>query len=59
MTIKKIKKRSGEEVDYDLSKIIIAIEKAMKNLNYKDVEEAKKIAKKVDKNLTNFAKTHI
>lgn len=58
MSITKIRKRSGEEVNYDLTKIERAIEKAMKKLDHIPPEDAHKIAKKVDKNLSNFAKTH-
>lgn len=58
MSIENIKKRSGELVAYDIEKVTKAIYKGMLSVEHDNLEDAKKIAKKVDKKLTKFVKSH-
>jgi ribonucleoside-triphosphate reductase len=50
--IKSIIKRDGREVDFDLSKIVVAIGKAMKAVGEYDEAEAKNIGEKVSDHLS-------
>ncbi len=58
MNIKQIKKRTWELVAYEMSKITLAIQKWMISINYTKLEDAEKIAKKVDKKLKKFINSH-
>lgn len=58
MVINNIKKRSGELVAYDIDKVITAIYKGMLSVEHDSKQDAEKIAKKVDKKLTKFVKSH-
>ena len=59
MSIDNIKKRSGEIVAFDKSKIESAVRKCFEQIDHDNIEEdAKKIAKKVDKRSIKFAKEH-
>lgn len=59
MSIENIKKRSWEIVAFDKSKIIKAVSKCFEQIEHDNIEEdAKKIAKKVDKRIVKFAKEH-
>lgn len=58
MSIENIKKRSGELVAYDIEKITKAIYKGMLSVEHDSMEDAQKIAKKVDKKITKFVKSH-
>ncbi len=58
MVIDTIKKRSGEIVDYDIKKITQVIYKWMLSVDQDNMPEAEKIAKKVDKKITKFVKSH-
>lgn len=58
MNIKQIKKRTWELMTYEMSKITLAIQKWMISINYTKLEDAEKIAKKVDKKLKKFINSH-
>lgn len=59
MSIDNIKKRSGEIVAFDKSKIESAVRKCFEQVEHDNIEDdAKKIAKKVDKRSVKFAKEH-
>jgi len=59
MSIDNIKKRSGEIVAFDKSKIEYAVRKCFEQIEHDNIEEdAKKIAKKVDKRSVKFLKEH-
>lgn len=59
MSIDNIKKRSGEIVAFDKSKIEYAVRKCFEQVDHDNIEEdAKKIAKKVDKRSVKFLKEH-
>ncbi len=59
MSIDNIKKRSGEIVAFDMSKIEKAVVKCFEQIWHEDAEkDAQKIAKKVDKRIVKFAKEH-
>lgn len=53
--MEKIIKRDGREVAFDVNKIAIAIDKALKSTNIDDSERAKVIAAEVETNLKKYA----
>ena len=59
MSIDNIKKRSGEIVAFDKAKIEYAVRKCFEQVGHDNIEDdAKKIAKKVDKRSVKFLKEH-
>jgi len=58
MSIENIKKRSGELVPFDKEKITRAVYKCLQQVDHESIEDAEKIAKKVDKRVTKFVKEH-
>lgn len=59
MSIENIKKRSGELVPFDKTKITQAVFKCLEQIEHKNsLEDAEKITKKVDKRIIKFVKEH-
>lgn len=59
MSIKNVKKRSGELVPFDSAKITQAVYKCLEQIGHKNsLEDAEKVTKKVDKRISKYVKEH-